>query len=77
MSEKFDWKTTRNTSRSQLIQGLDRNIHCLAVELSEWMSSFIKPLKVILTKRFPLIKQNRNFKRKYDDNQFEYKIISS
>ena len=39
--------------------------------------SFIKPLKVILTKRFVLIKQNRNFKRKYDDEQFKYKTISS
>ena len=37
--------------------------------------SFIKPLKVILTKRFVLIKQNRNFKRKYD-KQFKCKIIS-
>ena len=53
------------------------NIHCLAVELSEWISPFVKPLKVILTKRFVLIKQNRNFKRKYDDEQFKYKIISS
>ena len=39
------------------------------------LSSFIKPLKVILTKRFVLIKQNRNFKRNYDDKQFKYKII--
>ena len=38
--------------------------------------SFIKPLKVMLTKHFVLIKQNRNFKRKYDDKQFKYKIIS-
>ena len=35
-----------------------------------------KPLKVILTKRFVLIKQNRNFKRKNEDKQFKYKIIS-
>ena len=38
MSEKFDWKTTQNFSRSQLIQGLDTSIHCLAVELSERIS---------------------------------------
>ena len=38
--------------------------------------SFIKPLKVIYTKRFVLIKQNRNFKLKYDDKQFKCKIIS-
>ena len=38
MSENFDWKMTRNTSRSQVIQGLDTNIHCLAVELSEWIT---------------------------------------
>ena len=37
--------------------------------------SFIKPLKFILTERFVLIKQNQNFKRKYDDKQFKYKII--
>ena len=73
----FDPKTTRNTSRSQPMQGLDTSIHCLAVELSEWISSFVKPLKVILTKRFVLIKQDRNFKRKYDDEQYKYKIISS
>ena len=35
--------------------------------------SFIKPLKIIITKRFVLIKKNRNFKRKYDDKQFKYK----
>ena len=39
--------------------------------------SFIKPLKIILTKRFVLIKQNRNFKREYDDKQIKYKILSS
>ena len=38
---------------------------------------FIKPLKVIITKRFVLIKQNRNFKLKYDDKQFKYKITPS
>ena len=38
--------------------------------------SFIKLLKVILTERFVLIKQNRNFKRKYNDKQFKCKIIS-
>ena len=59
-SDKFHPKTTRNTSRSQLIQGLDTNIHCLAVELSEWISPFVKPLKVIFTKCFVLIKQSRN-----------------
>ena len=75
--DKFDWKTTRNTSRWQIIQGLDTNIYCLAVELSEWISSFVKPLKVILTKHFVLIKQNRNFKCKYDDERFKRKIISS
>ena len=31
-------------------------IHCLAVELSELISPFVKPLKVILTKRFVLIR---------------------
>ena len=55
------------------MQGLHTNIHCLALELSEWISSFVKPLKVILTKRF--VKQNLNFKRKYEDEQFKYKII--
>ena len=39
--------------------------------------SFIKPLEAILSKSFVLIKKNRNFKRKYDDKQFKYKIISS
>ena len=39
--------------------------------------SFIKQLKVILTKRFVLIKQNRNFKLKYDYKQFKSEIISS
>ena len=57
------------------MQGLDTNIHCSAVELSQWISSFVKPSKVILTKRFVLIKQNRNFKRKYDDEQFKFKTI--
>ena len=38
MSETFGWKTTRNTSRSQLKQGLDTNIYSLAVELSERIS---------------------------------------
>ena len=52
-------------------------IHCLAVELSELISPFVKPLKVILTKRFVLIKQSQNFKRKYDDEQFKYKTSSS
>ena len=76
-SDKFHPKTTRNTSRSQLIQGLDTNIHCLAVELSGWIPLFVKPLKVILTKRFVIIKQSQNFKRKYDDEQFKYKTSSS
>ena len=39
--------------------------------------SFIKSLEVIFTHRFVLVKQNRNFKRKYDNKQFKYKIISS
>ena len=38
--------------------------------------SFIKPFKVILTKRFVLIKQNQNSIRKYDYKQFKYKIMS-
>ena len=36
--------------------------------------SFIKPFKIILTKRFVLIKFNRNFNHKYDDQQFKYKL---
>ena len=36
--------------------------------------SFIKSFKVILTKRFVLIKLNRNFNHKYDDKQFKYKL---
>ena len=59
------------------IQGIDKNIHRLAVEIVEMDLLFIKSLKVILTKRFVLIKLNQNFKRKYDDKQFKYKIISS
>ena len=39
--------------------------------------SFIKLLKVILTECFVLTKQNWNFKRKCDDEQFKYKIISN
>ena len=39
--------------------------------------AFVKPLKVILMERFVLIKQNWNFKRKNDDKQLKYKIISS
>ena len=35
--------------------------------------SFINTLKIILTKRFVLIKQNRNFKPRYDDKQFKCK----
>ena len=35
----------------------------------------MKPLKVILTKLFLLIQQNRNFKRKYDYEHFKYRII--
>ena len=58
------------------MQGHDTNMHCLAVELTGWISSFVEQLKVILTERFLLIKQNRNFKRKYDHEQFKYKIIS-
>ena len=38
---------------------------------------FVKPLNVILTELFVLIKQIWNFKRKYDNKQFKYKIISS
>ena len=38
---------------------------------------FVKPLNVILTERFVLLKQNWNFKRKYDYKQFKSKIISS
>ena len=38
---------------------------------------FVKPLNVILTELFVLIKQNWNFERKYDYKQFKYKIISS
>ena len=37
--------------------------------------SFIKPLKVILIKRFVLIKQNPNFKRKYDDCSLNIKYF--
>ena len=59
------------------MQGLDTNIHCLAEELSEWIRLFVKPLKVILSKRFVTIKQSQTFKRKYDDKQFKYKTISS
>ena len=59
------------------IQSIDKNIHRLAVEIVEMDLLFIKSLKVILTKRFVLIKLNQNFKRKYDDKQFKYKIISS
>ena len=55
----FDPKTTRITSKSQLIQGLYTNIYRLAVELSEWISPFVKLSKVILTKRFVLIKQSK------------------
>ena len=76
-SDRFGPKMTQNTSRLQLIQGLDTNIHCLAVELSEWISPFVKLLKVILTKRFILIKQSQNFKCKYDDEEFKYKTSSS
>ena len=39
MSEKFDWKTTRKYLKiATNVQGLAMNIHCLAVELSEWIS---------------------------------------
>ena len=62
----FHPKMTRNTSGLQLIQGLDTNIHCLAVELSGWIPLFTKPLKVILPKHF-IIKQSQTFKRKYDN----------
>ena len=58
------------------MQGLDMNIYCLAVELSGWISLFVKLLKIILT-RFVLIKQSQNFKHKYNEEQFKYKIISS
>ena len=37
----------------------------------------MKPLKVILAKRIVLIKQSLNFKRKYNDEKFKYKVISS
>ena len=76
-SDKFHPKTARNTSRSQLIPGLDTNIHCLAVELSGCIPLFTKLLKVILSKRLVIIKQNQTFKCKYDDKQFKYKTISS
>ena len=36
---------------------------------------FTKPFKVILTKRFVLIKLIRNFKHKYDDKQVKYSRI--
>ena len=39
--------------------------------------AFVQPLKVILTERFVLIKQNWNFEHRYDNKQFKYKIISS
>ena len=63
MNEKFDWKTTQNTSRSQQEQGLDTNIRRFFCNDFDRMDllSFIKPLNVILTKRFVLINQNRNF----------------
>ena len=38
---------------------------------------FIKLLKVSPTQRFVLIKENLNFKHKYDDKQFKCKIIFS
>ena len=38
--------------------------------------AFVKPLKIILTERFVLIKQSSNSKRKYHDKKFKYKIIS-
>ena len=38
---------------------------------------FVKPLNVILTELFVLIKQNWNFKHKYDYKQSKFKIISS
>ena len=72
-SDKFHPKTT--LSRSQLMQGLDTNIHCLAEEFSEWIPLFVKPLKVILSKRFVTIKQSQTFKRKYD-KQFKYIYIA-
>ena len=34
----------------------------------------VKLLKVILTERFVLIKQNRNFNRKHDEKLFEYNL---
>ena len=76
-SDKFHLKTARNTSRSLLMQGLDTNIHCLAVQLSGWIPIFVKPFKVILSKRFVIIKQSQTFKRKYDEEQLKYKTISS
>ena len=39
--------------------------------------AFLKPLKVILTERSVLIKQNWNFNRKRDEKLFKYKIISN
>ena len=60
------------------MQGLAMNIHPLISSRIVRMDLlFIKPLKVILTKPFVLIKQNRNFKCKYDNKQFKRKIISS
>ena len=38
---------------------------------------FVKALKIILSKRFVIIKQSQTFKRKYDDEQFKWKTISS
>ena len=54
-SDTFHPKLIRNTSRSELIQGHDANIHCLAVKLSGWIPLFAKPLKVILSKRLVII----------------------
>ena len=41
------------------------------------ISPVVKLLNVIQTELFVLIKQNWNFKRKYDYKQSKYKIISS
>ena len=39
--------------------------------------AFVKVLKVILTERFVLMRHNWNFKRKYHDEKFKYKITFS
>ena len=74
-SYKFHPKTTRNTSRSQLMQGLDTNIHCLGVELSGWNPLFVKTLKVILTKRFVMIKRVEILNVNMTTNNFQFVLL--